>query len=100
MIKLNSIYKINLSIPSKKALNFLKKLSNKFDCTLFVQKKKKKHISLIRSPHVFSKSKQKLKSHHYQVILTPLNSSVVNQILNFLPLETESTVIKYQFLSK
>lgn len=90
-------YKLHLSLNNKKNIEYLYKISSLFFKTPVSLPKKRKIRVLIKSPHVFAKSKERYQTFVYSFILYIPNSFVLNYFLKLLPVDIEVIVHKISF---
>lgn len=91
------MYKLSLTTNNKKNIDYLYKISNLFFKSPVILPKKKKISVLIRSPHVFAKSKERYQTFVYSLIILCPNSLILRNLLKLLPIDIELIIKKINF---
>lgn len=91
------MYKLSLTTNNKKNIDYLYKISNLFFKSPIMRPKEKKISVLIRSPHVFAKSKERYQTFIYSLVILCPNSSILRNLLKLLPIDIELMIKKVNF---
>lgn len=95
-----NLYNLRLTVDSKDAQEFLQTVRLLFNLSFFIQKKQKMSSAILKSPHVFSKSKQKFKFLNITMNVLVPNSYILRLLYKLLPHKSEVYITKTTYFIK